>query len=568
MIQSERDRLILSTLAERGVASVRDLQQRIGRVSEITIRRDLARLEQAGRLDRTRGGAVAKAPATPHGGMDNGAVDDVDVLVLPPLSSRWSRTLRHNALQRGHKLIAESAPQDGALYVGPNNLAAGRALGEQAGRDWRDRCGDRPAHLLLVEQKGLSNTRERARGFEEGFARASGREPIVHAVDGGGLFSTAYRAALDALEAYPDIGVLFGVNDHSILAALEAAGSLGRGAEAVSGYSVGVEGNVVLDLLVQDGALRASAALFPDLVGRLTVDAAACLLQGQAVAAPVETPWSILTAANLEAVYERGNGGWQLRPDRAEALTTGYRRPQAACRGGTIGFVLHYPAHDWYRKLSAAMRARAGELGLAFVARNPEDQYAAEIADVRGRIAACAVDHVGDGETLFLDAGPFADMLIDGLSRRRNLTVITPSIDAFQSLTRTGGHRAILTGGEMVGATGRLGGATAFASLDGFRADRAVIAADAVDTAFGVSCLDERHAALLRRMADSARETVLLADHSQVGGEARARACTLATVDTLITDSGTLPIHRADLAKAGIRVIVAEDHPTTRATAA
>jgi len=56
MHETQRDRAILRVLAERDVVSVHVLTEQLG-ISEATIRRDLKRLSDAGRLQRVRGGA-------------------------------------------------------------------------------------------------------------------------------------------------------------------------------------------------------------------------------------------------------------------------------------------------------------------------------------------------------------------------------------------------------------------------------------------------------------------------------------------------------------------------------
>ena len=57
-IPAKRHHVLLTYLAERGFASVKELGDRFS-VSEMTIRRDLAELERQGLLQRTYGGAVA-----------------------------------------------------------------------------------------------------------------------------------------------------------------------------------------------------------------------------------------------------------------------------------------------------------------------------------------------------------------------------------------------------------------------------------------------------------------------------------------------------------------------------
>jgi DeoR family transcriptional regulator, ulaG and ulaABCDEF operon transcriptional repressor len=62
MHATERDRVILGLLEERGFVSFRELSQRLS-ASPATLRRDLERLQEAGKLNRVRGGAQLGATA-------------------------------------------------------------------------------------------------------------------------------------------------------------------------------------------------------------------------------------------------------------------------------------------------------------------------------------------------------------------------------------------------------------------------------------------------------------------------------------------------------------------------
>ena len=53
MIKAEREARILAFLDEAGMASIHDLVARLGRVSEVTVRRDVARLALDGLLRRS-----------------------------------------------------------------------------------------------------------------------------------------------------------------------------------------------------------------------------------------------------------------------------------------------------------------------------------------------------------------------------------------------------------------------------------------------------------------------------------------------------------------------------------
>ena len=61
MADGNRHERIVSLVSERGFLSVHELSAQLG-VSEMTIRRDLSRLDQQGRLRKTYGGAASTRP--------------------------------------------------------------------------------------------------------------------------------------------------------------------------------------------------------------------------------------------------------------------------------------------------------------------------------------------------------------------------------------------------------------------------------------------------------------------------------------------------------------------------
>ena len=144
MIAEEREAVILALLQERGVVSLQTLVDRCCGVSAVTLRRDLSRLENQGKLQRTRGGAVnVRRPSAIVLSEPNEVQRLFDGLVLPPVSGRWAHTLRQQAMRRGIPFLAESAPQVGGVYLGPINHAASRELGMRAGRGARRPVVDR-----------------------------------------------------------------------------------------------------------------------------------------------------------------------------------------------------------------------------------------------------------------------------------------------------------------------------------------------------------------------------------------------------------------------------------------
>lgn len=564
MLKSERDDLIIALLEERGIVTLRTLHKACPGVSLVTLRRDLARLEGSSRLRRTHGGALRISPnekleAAPAIVVSDTQLVEFDALILPPVKGAWSHTLRQQAIRRGALLIAESAPQVGGVYLGPRNFERSQELGRFAAEQARAKHSR--AEVLLVALEGLQNTRERLEGFRDGFREAFGGETVFHRVDGRGLLKEVVRQVSDAFEAHPRINVVFGVNDHTILGALEVAERFGAD---VAGYSVGGEGGGLFDMLAEGQALKGVLALFPEVVGRVAIDSICSAFDGGEIGTEIITPAAVVTKETLERFYAREDGQWRLIPSQLEAMCEpfSYAGKSGALR--TIGFMLHYPSHEWYRGLAAAMRKRTGELGATLVVRNAEDEVAEEIRSIKRKIGSAVAATVEPGETLLVDGGECSRYFAEALRNTgTSASVYTNSLAVLDALVSAPSIRVFLTGGEYQSSTRMLVGPSVGNMLETIRVDRAIVSPDGIAPSFGLSFEDERAALVCRRFCASAREVVVLADHGVVGLESSVQALRHNATHTIFTDAGTLSAHRLDLSATGAGVIVVDQEDDT-----
>ena len=382
MLLAEREIEIVTLVNQKGAYTVRDLAEHFG-VTEVTIRRDLSKLESLNLLKRTHGGAVS---------LDNdhelalvlAGVPDIpeepvpDALVLAPVQNRMAHTLRERAIRNQIPFLAESCPQEGAIYVGPTNYAAALELGVWAGHCFRDQFpAGTTAYMLDIWQDELSNARERSAGFAAGF-RSVISDCTIYSIDGKGMYSEAHPIAREALRMHPEINVIFGINDDSILAGVHAYSDLERDPDQLIAVNVGCEGSTLIDTLVQNGTIKACLALFPEVVGRLAVDAIVRLWQGDTLGNQIITPHAILTPGNLADYYTWNGQDWELLPARlADLLPAGWPDALPARPNKSISFVILYRSHEWYQNLAKTMRQRAYELGIKFDVRDvKEDVHA------------------------------------------------------------------------------------------------------------------------------------------------------------------------------------------------
>ena len=425
----------------------------------------------------------------------------------------------------------------------------------------------------MIGQPELPNTRLRAQGFEQGYRESFlGELNVIH-VNGRGSYRTALRVALDAFEVNDGIGVVFGVNDHSALAGAEAATRSGR---RVSVYAIGGERADFVAGVAEEGPLKAVAAFFPEVVGARGIDLVASALSGAAMHAEATTPHAIITAENLGHYFARTADGWALRTDREAELIGGDRRSLPRLPAGArVGFMPHFPAHDWYRNMIRAMQSRAQDYGIELVIIPPNQGIAAEISRLRRDIAKAAAQRVAPRLTIILGEGEATLYLAEELRRLafeakpqvRDITVVTNALDVLRRLEEAPHLKVILTSGEYQAADRCLVGPSLGALFERMRADVAFLSVAGLSLTFGISAQDERLALVGHRFVEAARRTIALADHTLVGADANHRIARIERIDEVITDDGTLPRDRQALRGVGVEVLIAgETAPAARQT--
>jgi DeoR/GlpR family transcriptional regulator of sugar metabolism/ABC-type sugar transport system substrate-binding protein len=564
MFSAERKHAIVSLLNRRGMASVGDLASTLN-VSEVTVRRDLRELESLNLIQRTHGGAISiqngigEAVAATATTFDPMAVERAaapDALVLAPVQHRVAHALRERALRSGIPLIAESAPIAGAIYLGPRNYEAASSLGRWSGEYAREHM--KGAANVLDVTLDLPNTRARSQGFADGLRAVLGENARIVTINGYGLYGRAYQVARDALNLFPEVNVIFGINDDSVLGALQAYQDLGRDTRNLLAVNVGGEGKTLFDVLARRGPLKGCIALFPEVVGWLAVDTALRLWAGDEVGSEVITPSALITADNLSTYYQEGPEGWRIDMEAVGELEqTRWRGSVPRAHDKSLSFVIHYRTHEWYQNVARAMRAYGEAMGVTVSTVDVKEGFEGEIHELRRMIGKMAASYVKDGETIILDSGSYTDSMAHFLDGHRDLTVVTNSIAVFQRLRNHPNIQLMLTGGEFHKDAQALVGRGAQLLIREIRADKVFLVAGGLSFPFGISCETPAEAEVRREMLKAAREVVLLADHTVLGHDARVRVADLSYKETLITDAGATPEQRLAFHQRGIRIMVA-----------
>jgi DeoR/GlpR family transcriptional regulator of sugar metabolism len=155
-------------------------------------------------------------------------------------------------------------------------------------------------------------------------------------------------------------------------------------------------------------------------------------------------------------------------------------------------------------------------------------------------IAAAALAHVQPHQTLLVDGGSttlaFAQAL-RGATTLRPLTVLTASFDVLAALVGEPQLNLVLAGGRWEPSTRTFMGAQGIATLQGYRADLALLGACALHPKLGLTSIEAEDAAFKRAMIETSALCIVLADASKLGTVAPHAVCALSALDRVICDA-------------------------------
>jgi len=175
-------------------------------------------------------------------------------------------------------------------------------------------------------------------------------------------------------------------------------------------------------------------------------------------------------------------------------------------------------------------------------------------AEAKQRIARAAAALIHDGETIVLGSGSTVLELACLLTGYNSLTVITNSLPVMNTLAEIPGLTLIGLGGEMRPTELSFIGHIAEQALEQVRADKVVIGVRAINLEQGLTSDYLPEARTDRALVKTAKETIVLADHTKFGRVAAALLVPIQEVHTIVTDVQTPREYLDGIRELGIHI--------------
>lgn len=174
------------------------------------------------------------------------------------------------------------------------------------------------------------------------------------------------------------------------------------------------------------------------------------------------------------------------------------------------------------------------------------------------KIAALVSEMIRDGENIMLDASSTAVAIAKTIKNKKDLTVITNSLEIALELIEAPGCNVISTGGQATGSSFALVGSVTDKTIRSYYVDKAIVSCKGIDMYAGFTESDERHANNKSSMFYMAKTKILAVDSSKFNKIAFAKIGDLKEISVIVTDKKPEEEWLSALAEAGVECVFPE----------
>lgn len=180
-----------------------------------------------------------------------------------------------------------------------DNVAGGRVAAEYLIKE----MGEKGKVLILEDAPGVTTAEERIAGFAEYMKQYPDIE-IVRQLSSG--TRDTHRATTEnMLTAHPDINAIFCFMGDNTLGAYAACQAMGRTDVLISGYDASPEQVEIMKKDGPDCQIISSVALYPKAIGRVALETAYRILEGEKIDGVINTENGLLTAKNADTFVDK-----------------------------------------------------------------------------------------------------------------------------------------------------------------------------------------------------------------------------------------------------------------------
>jgi len=173
--------------------------------------------------------------------------------------------------------------------------------------------------------------------------------------------------------------------------------------------------------------------------------------------------------------------------------------------------------------------------------------------EAKKRMGRCAGDFVEDGDNIIIDSGTTTVHIVESIYNK-NITTVTNDINIATKLRYSHRNKVIVSGGALFPESYMLNGHLTDETLKKLSVHTAFIGTPAFHPEAGLSHFDDYLVSAKKEMIQSAKQVIVIADHTKIGKVSLYNVAGIHEVDALITTKRIGEKQKKMLEKSTVKV--------------
>lgn len=203
-------------------------------------------------------------------------------------------------------------------------------------------------------------------------------------------------------------------------------------------------------------------------------------------------------------------------------------------------------------------RVHGGAVGTGKLYANMDlsERYMTNAGSKR-ELATVAAALIENNDTIMMNAGTTLAYVLHAIQGKKNISIVTNSIQNALEISSYPGVNVILLGGDIDAKYQFTHGNDTITQLERYHANKCIISVDGITERDGLTLYYANESGIVRKMIELSDEVIVVADASKLGRSAFSRVAALSDVDVLVTNRGSDAAELTAIDEMGGRVIEA-----------
>lgn len=152
------------------------------------------------------------------------------------------------------------------------------------------------------------------------------------------------------------------------------------------------------------------------------------------------------------------------------------------------------------------------------------------------KLAKLAASLIEDNDTIMMNAGTTLSYVLHAIQGKKNITIVTNSMQNAMEASLYSSFNVILLGGEFDSKYQFTYGEDALNQLSNYHATKCILSVDGISVESGLSLYYSNEASLARKMIESSNTLIVTADGTKLGKNAFAKITDIREADIIVTN--------------------------------